>query len=136
MLHASSKEIYQKIKSNLKAFMFEHNFKLIKSSFPSWTKCIDSKFLTVWFQVAKEGGQLTIEFQYCEKPEPCCGKWNERKRVFTLLEKNIKLFNNFSRGSLSTIDDFWFKVSNLEEIEKITAWFKENFASLASKATV
>ena len=128
-----SKEIYKEIKLKLNEFLRNDNFETAKGSFPAWTKKIENKYLTFWFQCARQGGQLTIDFQYANTPEPGSGKWNERKRVFGLLDKDVEKFKGFTRGDSFTKDDFWFEVKSLKDVEKITDWFKKNLNSLEEK---
>ena len=129
----SSKEICKEIKLKLNEFLRNDNFETAKGSFPAWTKKINDKYLTVWFQSARQGGQLTIEFQCTNTPEPGSGKWNERKRFYGLLDRRSEKLHGFSQGSLSTKDDFWFEVKSLKDVEKITDWFKKNLNSLEEK---
>lgn len=91
------------------------------------------KFLTFWFQCARQGGQLTIEFQYSDKPVPGTAKWNQRERIFKVLDKNVKEFEGFTRGNLSTQDDYWFEVNTFDDINKIIIWFQENLDRIIKK---
>lgn len=124
----NSKDIYRTIVSELADEFRTQGCKRLKGTFPSWTRQVNGKFATVWFQVARKGEEFTIEFQYGFTPEPGTGKWNEtrRWRFFRLLDYSEQrdISRKFPKGHLTHNNDYWFLAKDQEMVLAVAEWFK------------
>src|SRR5512143_3730360 len=120
------KDIYRNMVSELADQFRAQGCERLKGTFPSWTKQVNGKFATVWFQVARKGGEFTIEFQYGFTPEPGTGKWNEtsRRRFFRLLDYSEQrdVSRKFPKGPLTANEDYWFLATNREMVLAVAEW--------------
>ena len=138
-----SKDIYRTLVTELADEFKQRGYQRLKGTFPSWTRPIDGKFATVWFQAARQGGQFTIEFQFGLKPEPGTARLTERRqRLFALLDNAERqhMTDHFPKGAMSSGDDYWFLASNADMVSAVARWLGPRMELLmtriASRANV
>ena len=133
----NSKDIYQIVVKELASEFRAHGYERLKGTFPAWTKQVNGMFATVWFQVARQGGEFTIGFQYGLTPEPGTGKWNEtrRRRFFGLLDYSEQrhVSRKFPKGHLTANEDYWFLATNREMVLAVAEWFKPKIGMLINR---
>jgi hypothetical protein len=130
-----SREIYRLLSSALADEMKERGFQRVKGTFPAWTKQVEGKYATVWFQAARAGGEFTIELHHSSKPEPGTAKWNERYRFFALLDEveREELPRALPQGSMTTATDYWFRARSPSDVEAVAGWFKGMVEALIAR---
>jgi hypothetical protein len=133
----NSKDIYRIVVGELANEFRAQGYERLKGTFPSWTKRVNGRSATVWFQVATQGGEFTIEFQYGLTPQPGAGKWSEtrRRRFFALLDdsEQRQVTRKFPKGGLTTNDDYWFLATNREMVLAVAEWFKTKMDVLVTR---
>jgi hypothetical protein len=132
MEQLSSKSLYQLINKSLKSFAATKKFKKNKSTFPSWYFQYNKKFISFWFQASRYGGEFTCEFQISDNPLPGSAKWNQRLRIYPLLNsQGLHELKKIS-GPLSGKEDIWIK-ANEKDTSYFLIFFVNNFDEMLKR---